>query len=159
MQAETVEVTVQSLPYTGQPRLVDKTTQAKVKAGFTMRNLSSTGEKMQVRFPLMDPSGMGDGFGNYPEIQDIQVRVNEKLVPTERITTPTPNTWDQNAPPIAWAAFDVSFPPEKNVAIDVSYTLKPTGYFPVAEFRYILETGAGWRGSDRLGGYPAATAL
>jgi hypothetical protein len=146
MQAETVEVTVQSLPYEGEPRLVDKTTQAKVKAGFTMRNLSSAVEKMQVRFPLMDPSGMGDGFGNYPEIQDIQVRVNEKLASTERISTPTPNTWDQNAPPIAWAAFDVSFPPGKNVAIDVSYTLKPTGYFPVAEFRYILETGAGWRG-------------
>jgi hypothetical protein len=147
MQAEAVEVTVQSLLYTGQPQLVDKTTQAKVKAGFTMRNQGNAEEKMQVRFPLIDPSGMGDGFGNYPEIQDIQVRVNEKLVPTERITTSTPNTWDQNAPPIAWAAFDVSFPPGKNVAIDVSYTLKPTGYFPVAEFRYILETGAGWQGS------------
>ena len=146
MQAETVEVTVQSLPYVGEPQLVDKTTQAKVKASFSMRNLSSAVEKMQVRFPLMDPSGMGDGFGSYPEIQDIQVRVNEKPVPTKRFTTPTPNTWDKNAPPIAWAAFDVTFPPGKNVAIDVTYTLKPSGYFPVAEFRYILETGAGWSG-------------
>jgi hypothetical protein len=146
MLAETVEVTVQPMPYAGEPQLVDKTTQAKVKASFTMHNLGNAGEKMQVRFPLMDPSGMGDGFGNYPEIQDIQVRVNEKLIPTARITTPTPNTWDKNAPPIAWAAFDVSFPPDKNMAIDVSYTLKPTGYYPVAEFRYILETGAGWRG-------------
>jgi len=146
MQSEIVEVTVQPLPYVGEPQLVDKTAQAKVKASFTMRNLGSAVEKMQVRFPLMDPSGMGDGFGNYPEIQDIQVRLNEKLVSTTRITTPTPNTWDKNAPPIAWAAFDATFPPEKNVAIDVSYTLKPTGYYPVAEFRYILETGAGWRG-------------
>ena len=146
MRAEIVEVTVQPLPYVGAPQLVDTTTQAKVKASFTMRNLGSAVEKMQVRFPLMDLTGMGDGFGNYPQIQDIQVRVNEKLVPTTRVTTPTPNTWDKNAPPIAWAAFDVTFPPGKNVAIDVSYTLKPTGYYPVAEFRYILETGAGWRG-------------
>ncbi len=92
----------------------------------------------------MDPSGMGDGFGNYPEIKGIQVRVNEKPVATSRITSPSPNTWDKNAPPISWAAFNVSFPPGRKVNIIVQYNLQPTGYFPVAEFVYILETGAGW---------------
>jgi hypothetical protein len=146
MLAETVDVTVRPLAYTGEPHLVDQTATAKMNASFTLRNLGTTVERMQVRFPLMDPSGMGDGFGRYPEIQDIQIRVNEKPVSTKRITTPTPNTWDNNAPPIAWAAFDVTFPPGKNVAIDVSYPLKPTGYYPVAEIKYILETGAGWSG-------------
>jgi hypothetical protein len=146
MLAETVDVTVRPLAYTGEPHLVDQTASARVKASFTLKNLGSAVERMQVRFPLMDPSGMGDGFGKYPEIQDIQVRVNEKPVTIKRITTPTPNTWDNNAPPIAWAAFDVTFPPGKNVAVDVSYSLKPTGYYPVAELKYILETGAGWSG-------------
>jgi hypothetical protein len=146
MLAETVDITMQPLVYTGEPHLVDQTAIAKVDASFTLRNLGNANERMQVRFPLMDTSGMGDGFGRYPEIQDIRVRVNEKPVTTKRITTPTPNTWDNNAPPIAWAAFNVTFPPEKNISIDVSYLLKPTGYYPVAEFKYILETGAGWRG-------------
>jgi hypothetical protein len=146
MLAETVQIQVQPVAYQSRPHLAAEFALANVKASFTMRNQGESAEQMQVRFPLMDPSGMGDGFGRYPEIQDIQVRVNEKAVKTSRVTTPTPNTWDQNAPPIAWAAFEVSFPPERKVNINVRYTLQPTGYFPVAQFVYILETGAGWYG-------------
>ena len=147
MLAETVQIQVQPVAYQSRPRLAAEFALASVKASFSMRNQGEAAEQLQVRFPLMDPSGMGDGFGHYPEIQDIQVRVNEKATTTRRVTTPTPNTWDQSAPPIAWAAFDVSFPAGRKVNIDVQYTLQPTGYFPVAEFGYILETGAGWYGS------------
>ena len=146
MLAETVQISIQPVPYQSRPRLAAEFAQASVKASFTMRNQGESDEQMQVRFPLMDPSGTGDGFGNYPEIQSIQVRVNEKSVGTRRITTPTPNTWDQNAPPIAWAAFNVDFPVGKKVSIIVQYNLQPTGYFPVADFAYVLETGAGWFG-------------
>jgi hypothetical protein len=146
MLAETVQIDVQPVAYQSRPRLAAEFALANVKASFTMRNQGASDEQMQVRFPLMDPSGMGDGFGNYPEIQSIQVRVNEKPVSTSRVTTPTPNTWDQNAPPIAWATFSVDFPVGRKVSINVQYNLQPTGYFPVADFVYILETGAGWFG-------------
>lgn len=146
MLAETVQIIVQPVTYQSQPRLAAEFAQANVKASFTMRNQGESDEQMQVRFPLMDPSGTGDGFGHYPEIRSIQVHVNEKSVGTSRITTPTPNTWDQNAPPIAWAAFNVDFPVGRKVSINVQYNLQPTGYFPVADFVYVLETGAGWFG-------------
>jgi hypothetical protein len=146
MLAETVQIIVQPVTYQSRPRLAAEFAQANVKASFTMRNQGESDEQMQVRFPLMDPSGTGDGFGHYPEIQSIQVRVNEKPVGTSRITTPTPNTWDQNAPPIAWAAFNVDFPVGRKISINVQYNLQPTGYFPVADFVYVLETGAGWFG-------------
>jgi hypothetical protein len=147
MLAETVQIDVQPVAYQSRPHLAAEFALANVKASFTMRNQGESDEQMQVRFPLMDPSGTGDGFGNYPEIQGIQVRVNEKPVLASRVTTPTPNTWDKNAPPIAWAAFNVDFPAGRKVSINVQYNLQPTGYFPVAEFVYILETGAGWFGS------------
>ncbi|MGE5223677.1 MAG: hypothetical protein ACM3PY_14665 [Omnitrophica WOR_2 bacterium] len=146
MLSETVQIQVQPVAYQSRPRLAAEFALASVKAGFVMRNQGQAAEQLQVRFPLMDPSGMGDGFGNYPEIQAIQVRVNEKSVTTSRMTSPTPNTWDKNAPPISWAAFTADFPPGRKVNINVQYNLQPTGYFPVAEFVYILETGAGWYG-------------
>jgi hypothetical protein len=146
MLAETVQIDVQAVATQARPRLAADFALASVKASFVMRNQGETSEQLQVRFPLMDPSGMGDGFGHYPEIQGIQVRVNEKPVATSRVTSPSPNTWDKNAPPISWAAFDAAFSPGRKVNINVQYNLQPTGYFPVAEFVYILETGAGWYG-------------
>jgi hypothetical protein len=146
MLAETVQIDVQAVATQARPRLAADFALASVKASFVMRNQGETSEQLQVRFPLMDPSGMGDGFGHYPEIQGIQVRVNEKPVATSRVTSPSPNTWDKNAPPISWVAFDAAFSPGRKVNINVQYNLQPTGYFPVAEFVYILETGAGWYG-------------
>jgi hypothetical protein len=75
---------VQPVDYQSRPRLAAEFALAGVKASFSMRNQSQAAEQLQVRFPLKDPSGMGDGFGHYPEIQDIRVRVNEKA------TTPSP---------------------------------------------------------------------
>lgn len=59
---------------------------AKVTASFQMQNTGPEAEKMDVRFPLMNPSGMGDGFGNLPELKDFHVEVdgvsiNYKTVP------------------------------------------------------------------------------
>ncbi len=125
--------------------------QADVRAVFTLRNLGQAEERMAARFPLMDPSGIGDGFGSYPEIADLRARVDGRTVAAQRVTTPNPSTWDQNAPPIAWAAFEAVFPPGQDVVIQVDYTAEATGdqdgSFII--FNYILETGAGWK--DAIG--------
>lgn len=145
MLAETVIFSLRRQPAPG------RLAQADVSAVFTLRNLGQAEEHMAARFPLMDPSGEGDGFGNYPEIADLRARVDGRAVAARRVTTPNPSTWDQNAPPIAWAAFEVVFPPGKDVVIQVDYTAEATGdesgSFIV--FNYILETGAGWK--DAIG--------
>ncbi|MCS6848964.1 MAG: hypothetical protein RMN52_14765 [Anaerolineae bacterium] len=117
---------------------------ANVVASFTMRNTGNAAETMTVRFPLSDPSGQGDGFGGHPEIEQVIVTVNGKRTPTRVVTTPNPRSGSE--PPIRWAAFDVTFPPGEDVAIDVRYILQSTGYMPYGRFKYILETGAGWAG-------------
>lgn len=117
---------------------------ANVIASFTMRNTGNAAETMTVRFPLSDLSGWGDGFGGHPEIAQVIVTVNGKRMPTRVVTTPNPRGGSE--PPIRWAAFDATFPPGKDVAIDVQYILQSTGYMPYGRFKYILETGAGWAG-------------
>lgn len=117
---------------------------AAVTARFTMRNAGDADETMTVRFPISDPSGMGDGYGEQPEIDNITVKVNGKLVPTHVITTPSPA--GEKDPPIKWAAFDVTFPKGRDTKIEVGYILQSTGYMPYGAFKYILETGAGWDG-------------
>ncbi|BCX03147.1 MAG: hypothetical protein KatS3mg053_1085 [Candidatus Roseilinea sp.] len=117
---------------------------ANVVASFTMRNTGNTAETMTVRFPLSDPSGQGDGFGGHPEIEQVIVTVNGKRAPTRVVTTPNPR--GESEPPIRWAAFDLTFPADEEVAIGVQYTLQSTGYPPYGRFKYILETGAGWYG-------------
>jgi hypothetical protein len=119
--------------------------QADVSAHFDMKNQGKSDESMQARFPLMNPSGMGDGFGNYPTIMSLKVKVDGEAVPTTKISVPNP--YDSSYPDILWAGFDVSFPVGKAVSIDVTYTLDATGYLPFASFSYILETGAGWKDS------------
>ena len=49
---------------------------AKVTASFQMQNTGTKIEKMDVRFPLMIPSGSGDGFGNQPELVAFRVEVD-----------------------------------------------------------------------------------
>jgi len=50
---------------------------------------------------------------------------------------------------IRWATFAVTFPPKKDVILQVSYVLSATGYDPEATFYYVLQTGAGWK--DKIG--------
>ena len=121
--------------------------QAKVTAVFQMRNLGSAEEKMDVRFPLSYWNGYSDGFGNFPEITDLSVHVNNSYVGTHRITTDNPSTIYSNT--IPWAAFPVTFSPGKDVQIKVTYTADGFGEYSFVAFKYILETGAGW--NDTIG--------
>jgi len=117
---------------------------AQVSASFIMRNGGSADESMTVRFPINDPGGNGDGFGGQPEIRNVAIKVNGSPVRTSVVTTPNPHGPKQ--PDIKWAAFDTTFPADKDTFIEVSYALDSTGYLPYGTFNYILETGAGWEG-------------
>ena len=113
---------------------------AQVTADFTLRNLGTETEQMAARFPISN----NDGFYNYPEIKNLQVKVNGKTVPTRRIQGEDPYYGGDQVP---WAEFDVKFPPGEDVNIRVSYQLDGTGYYPFTSFNYILSSGAGWRDS------------
>ena len=134
MVAETVLIDVQaSTPMNGLG-------QAKVTADFTMRNLDSETESMAARFPI----SINNGFGSYPEIANMQVKVDGMNVSTRRVMQYDP-VWGSDLVP--WAEFDVTFPPDQDVQIQVSYTLQGTGEDPYMAFYYIFHTGEGWRGT------------
>lgn len=139
-----IEVQPQLLPDTNDWGVRDW---AVVKASFEMLNTSMQTERMDVRFPLMNPSGFGDGFGKQPEVNDFKVIVDGDSRQHNIVTTDNPSGYDQT--PIKWAAFPVTFEAGQRVNILVTYTVRATGYTPFAEFGYILETGAGWK--DTIG--------
>jgi hypothetical protein len=115
---------------------------ARITADFTMRNTGEQDEKMAVRFPI----SASDGRGEYPEITDINIKVNGQAANTRRMDYPEPNSKEKMLP---WAEFNVNFPAGKDTPIEVSYTLRGTGYYPYTAFYYILESGAGWK--DTIG--------
>jgi hypothetical protein len=137
MESEQVKLTVVSLP------IGDAAGRAKVEADFQMQNEGSADETMEVRFPLSILSGRGSGWGEYPEIADLLVWVNGAHVATTRVETPAPS----GDHPLAWAAFKVAFPAGKPVPIRVTYTAEGVGEKPNVHFTYVLQTGAGWKGT------------
>jgi hypothetical protein len=122
------------------PLKVSDRNSVQVSAIFTMCNQGQADERMQVRFPLV--SQMGDGWGKFPQVQNLSVRVNNKLVATTVISAP----FDTETLLLPWAAFEVTFPISKNVIIRVAYTLQPTEWGSEARLDYILAAGAGWYG-------------
>lgn len=139
MVAETVTLTIAP----------DKETAlARTSAVFTMRNLGAQAERLAVRFPLRFQLYPEE---RYPEINDLRVKVNGRGVTSRRevITyTQVRDLWSQDTE-IPWSVFEVDFPPDEDVTIEVTYTAHGYGYFPWQAFRYILETGAGWK--DTIG--------
>ena len=113
---------------------------AKVTADFIMRNLGTDAESMGVRFPISS----NNGFGEYPEITDLGIKVDGNPVPTRRIMEEDP-MWGSD--PVPWAEFDVTFPPSRDVHIQVAYLIEGTGEYPFAAFYYVFHTGAGWKDS------------
>jgi hypothetical protein len=143
MVAETVTLAVQLQSASDAPGQVITT------CDFQMRNLGTETERMQVRFPLTFLYGGSNGWGEFPEIRDLRVRVNGGTVATRRVTSAAPGDAYSNSDAVPWAAFDVAFPPNEDVQIQVIYTGDGIGEYPYLGFRYILETGAGWK--DTIG--------
>lgn len=153
MMSETVFIDVPLSPSNPEePR------QIRVNASFTMRNQSQTQEQMQVIFPLSRL-----GYDNNQEqsiylvdLSSFVAKVNGKPVPITQLTTPPEVPADIDnmehgyTQEVLWAAFDVTFPANQNVLLQVEYEmLNDLGVFG-AEFtgiEYILETGAGWYGN------------
>lgn len=143
MMAEIVTLTISENPSDSNSAI------AKTEAVFTMRNLGIEEEKMQVRFPLSFFNGNSDGWGNFPEIDSIVVKVDGKNIQTKKENQPffqSENSYEERQE-IPWAVFDVSFPPSQDVTIEVVYDVHGYGYYPYEVFKYILETGAGWNGT------------
>ncbi len=139
MIAETVRIDVKN------DTMPNNLGSAAVTAGFTMRNLGSNDESMAARFPISS----SDGFGKFPEITYLSIRVISKQVAFRRVIYP-----DVRYPTlygVPWAELDVNFPVGHDVAIEVAYNLQGSGYpdLPYATYYYILETGAGWK--DTIG--------
>lgn len=142
MVAETVTLTVLPNPA---PEFLG---QARTEAIFTMRNLGTETETMQARFPLTFPGFVGDPAKGNQEIKDFRVFVDGKSVQTTNILgglSSSSNSFD-NWP---WAAFPVTFPPNKDIIVTVRYTTNAEGDPNQPDFalNYILETGAGWKNS------------
>ncbi|TFH34528.1 MAG: hypothetical protein E4G99_09315 [Anaerolineales bacterium] len=144
MLEETVLLEVQTAPWPGESLTDLVRDWAKVTANFIMLNQGQVDETMQVRFPLTDPSGMGDGRGEFPEIKDLKLWIDGAPAAATRVTYPAIRGDD--LPPVVWAGFDVTFPAGEQVEIEVRYSQRATGYHPQSEFIYFLETGAGWKG-------------
>lgn len=118
---------------------------AKVKASFIMRNLGDQTETLQTLFPLGNYQGWGDGWGGMPEIQNFKVWADKAPLKVTRVMTASNPS--MNLPDTPWAGFDITYPPDKDVLVEVTYDVVAYGYPPTAEFSYILETGAGWKGT------------
>lgn len=152
MSAEYVELAIEPRkPISGtRENLAGDSVQARVTAIFTMTNRGSKAEKMAVRFPLGNPNGSSDGFFEFPEVQQFKASVGGKVARSRIVAAPpTIDSGNGEAETIRWATFEVTFPPKKDVILQVSYVLSATGYDPEATFYYVLQTGAGWK--DRIG--------
>jgi len=136
MVAETVLIEVRA------GASADDLGQANITADFTMRNLGSEAESMAVRFPI----SVNNGFGSFPEITNFQAKVDGKNASTRRIMEYDP-LWGYDLVP--WSQFDVTFPPNQDVQIQVTYTVQGTGEYPFVAFYYIFHTGEAWK--DTIG--------
>ena len=144
MVSEIVDIRVQNtgpLYYSDSKRMA---VNASVQAKFFMKNQGQSDEKMNARFPLSNYRRWGDGYSGNPEIQNLKIRVDEKEV--QWTASEEPQSAGKETPFVRWANFSITFPAGKTVEVEMSYKMQSTGWLPVAEFGYILETGAGWYG-------------
>jgi len=116
---------------------VDSAFVAHVKADFSMMNLSTTSELINVRFPLSYIY-----LDEFLLIKDFQVWVEGKPVVFEKKEYPN-DEFQGNMK--LWAEFPVTFLPNQEISIRVQYSLNSLNdYYSGNTISYIFETGAGW---------------
>ncbi len=152
MMSETVLIDVPQSPSN-----VQEAKQIKVTASFTMRNQGQAEEQMQVIFPLtyLNTEWFIDMADYSIDMSSFAAKVNGQSVPFTTITTPPEMTISDSPvehehgfnPEVQWAAFEVTFPVQQDVILQVEYEmLNPNEYSGFTGIAYILETGAGWYG-------------
>ena len=157
MMSETVFIEILPSP----PADAEKPKQVRVNASFTMRNQGQAEEQMQVIFPL---SSLENPYADPAQYQmdssSFVAKVDGKIVPITEITTPAEVSAfidKENSQSgyfhVKWAAFDVTFPVQQDVLLEVQYDMfdwyQMSGFqtFGLDGIAYILETGAGWYGN------------
>ncbi len=149
MISETVVLDIRAEPMIRYEHLFTSTV-AHVTADFLMRNLGSQAETMDVRFPMAWPTK--DEGVPYKPVQNIKIWVNGRQVITHQA--------DYGGQP--WVTWPVTFSAGQDVRLTVKYRTQAIEWHnaflnsfsfvqlgdneSLAEFYYILETGAGWRG-------------
>jgi hypothetical protein len=128
--------------------LSDESGQLHVLANFGMLNTGSDDENMQVVFPLSSLGGCNPRASYRIEIPSFVVKVNGNSVNASKIITEYPDPQCANfGEEFEWMAFDVSFPIDMVVPIQVEYVMSGSGNWPYATFLYVLKTGAAWKGN------------
>ena len=90
---------------------------ASISAEFLMENQGETGESMQVRFPMENINGMGNGYGKRPTVRNFAVKRNDEWLATQTVQEP----FQEGGVAIAWSTFPVQFPAREKVYIRVFY--------------------------------------
>ena len=148
--------------------------QATVTANFVMKNLGDETERMQVRFPMNHAEYNLDyelankaEFCEYtpaPSLDEFMVWVNgtkmNAQIKSETMEdfarSPDENGNQVNITVPCWAYFWVTFPPQEEVDVKISYTVPGYNYVGFGyegygggkvQFTYVLGTGAGWKDS------------
>jgi hypothetical protein len=116
---------------------------AEVTADFNFRNQGAAAESLQVRFPMEDVDGEGDGYGNRPLIRNFSAQADGVPLAIQSVSEPF-----KYGPPVQWSTFPVSFPVGRDVLLRVQYETDLTsGKYSTTWLGYILETGYGWYGT------------
>lgn len=130
--------------------------QVDVVAWFVMRNHGSTAESMQAMFPTenffsecLEDDELESSFSSYDFLKDsFSVEIDGIPAPVTEITTAHPQEgtrrWCEEET-LHWAAFDVTFPVDRDVLIRVEYILEGDSS-DAQNIYYILETGGAWKG-------------
>lgn len=152
MVYERVELEVQGYQLPDYP---PANNQVWVKASFVMRKQGKVSESMQSIFPLQTLTECGYGIADnytytayYTNSDSFEITVNGVTVPTQEVITPHPykDKLPEACAEMHWIGFDVTFPPDTDVVITVSYLMGIQGVDGMQNIDYVLETGAGWYG-------------
>jgi hypothetical protein len=124
---------------------------AEVEADFTMKNPTGEAVSMTVWFPLAysleNVSWKLNPDEIVPRIAGFRTAVDGQ--PVQYAVSEWPNPKGADKPPLPWASFPVTFPPDVETTIHVGYVLplKPVPKQPVMDLTYVFQTGAGWAGT------------
>jgi hypothetical protein len=156
------ETMVQMVSETVEINIAPTGARAEYEARFTMRNQGEATEQMDVRFPLTDGDSWETIWDFAAYIDGEQVRVRKSVEPFNRGDTRIAR----------WAVFPVTFEPDVDVLITVTYSTYISGWGwggdydvgdsiqnaffgsitpDTATVYYMLETGAGWYGPIESG--------